>query len=140
MNFLRRIQPILGVGIALALAWSAWVFTGRFFEHKKLAQQAARKTTPAPPGYERIYSGDTLKILQFYAREGELTREQKTLLCYSVMNADSVRMEPPVAELGPSLNRCVEIAPRKTTIYTLIAEGAGGAKAQQTVTVRVNSR
>jgi len=98
------------------------------------------KLTPSSPEFDRVYGGDALKILQFYARDGEVAPAQKTILCYGVLNAKTIRMDPVVEGLHPSVNRCVEVSPAKTTSYTLIAEGAGGATVSQSVTVRVSPR
>jgi hypothetical protein len=114
------------------------VFTGRLFDRQKLEQRAAWKKTRSSMAFDRVYGGSALKILQFYAREGEVAPAQKTLLCYGVLNATAVRMDPTVDGLRPALNHCIEIAPAKTTTYTLTAEGAAGATISQSVTVRVN--
>jgi len=132
----RWIQAFLWVASAFAIAYTAWVFTGRLLEHKKLEQRAVRLTPPAPD-FDRLYGGNTLRILQFYARDGEISPPQKTLLCYSVVHATDVHMEPAVDGMRAALNRCVEVAPPKTTTYTLVAEGEGGATASLSVTVRV---
>src|SRR5262249_12063092 len=55
------------------------------------------------------------------AKEGE-----RTLICYGVVNAKSVRIDPPVAALTPALNRCVGVTEIRSTRYTLIAEGNDG--------------
>jgi hypothetical protein len=95
------------------------------------------RLTPPAPDFDRLYGGNTLRILQFYARDGEISPPQKTLLCYSVVHATDVHMEPAVDGVRPALNRCVEVAPSKTTTYTLVADGEGGATASQSATVRV---
>ena len=133
---LRRLQPYLWVASAVSVAYVAWVFTGRLFEHKKLQERAVR-VAPSTPEFERVYGGNALKIVQFYARDGELSRGEKTLLCYGVINAWLVRIKPPVGDAQPALNRCFEISPLETTTYTLTAQGAKGASAASLVTVRV---
>jgi hypothetical protein len=77
------------------------------------------------------------KILQLYASPNPVETGQKTLLCYGLENATSVELQPPVEGLGVSPNRCLPIAPRRTTTYTLTAAGAAGTPARQTVTVHV---
>jgi hypothetical protein len=129
----------LWVASALAVAYTAWVFTGRLLEHKKLERRVMR-LAPSTPEFDRIYGGSALKILQFYARDGEIAPSQKTVLCYGVLNATAIRMEPAMDGLRPSVNNCVEVSPAMTTSYTLVAEGAGGATASQSVTVRVSRR
>ena len=59
-------------------------------------------------------------------RDFKVTEGANSVLCYGVINAKSVRMEPPVEGVRPSLNKCVEVAPSKETRYTLVAEGNDG--------------
>ena len=61
----------------------------------------------------------------------------KTLLCYGVEGAQTVRVEPPVEKLAPALTRCFEATPERTTTYTLTAEDSGGAAVTQAVEVTV---
>lgn len=80
-----------------------------------------------------------LKITQLYASPPELPRGEKALLCYGVEHAQSVWLSPPRQELSPSPNRCIEIAPGKTTSYTLTAEDDHGKTATQSVTISVGA-
>jgi hypothetical protein len=81
----------------------------------------------------------TVRILQFYASVGTLTRGQKALLCYGVVNAKSVRISPMLPDVYPSARRCVAIVPEHTTHYTLLAEGFDGHIATQSLTLAVLS-
>ena len=71
-------------------------------------------------------AADPAKIIAFYARDTVVTEGGNTLLCYGVSNAKSVRIDPPVEGVSPSLTRCVEIRPKGETRYTLTAVGADG--------------
>lgn len=138
MRLFRGIQAFLWVASAVAVAYSAWVFTGRFFDRKRLEQRVERKAAAAPnPEFDRTYGGSTVRIVQFYARDGTVSPAQSTMLCYGVLNATAVRINPAVDGVRPALNRCVEVKPAKTTTYTLTVEGAGGMVSEDvTVVVR----
>lgn len=87
---------------------------------------AAAKSSAAPePGPPRI--------AMFYANPQAPAENEKTLLCYSVENAASVRLEPPVESVWPSPNRCFGVPTRAAT-YTLVAE-RGSERVSQTVKV-----
>lgn len=86
------------------------------------------ETQPAP-----------VKITQFYASQSQLGKGEKTLLCYGVENATSVRLSPPVEKVWPSMSRCIEITPAATTKYTLTAEDAQGHSASQSAEVIVGA-
>ena len=82
-------------------------------------------------------SAPAVKITQFYASPPSVPKGEKSLLCYGVESAASVRVEPPVEKLSPALTRCFEVSPKEPTTYKLIAEGRNGGTAEQSITVDV---
>lgn len=84
-------------------------------------------------------TGQPVKITAFYARDAVVVEGGSTVLCYGVANAKSVRLDPPVESISPSLNRCVEVRPKAETRYTLTAEGSLGQAVSESVTVRVGA-
>jgi hypothetical protein len=77
------------------------------------------------------------RILFFYPRDPILPKGEKSVLCYGVAEAKSVRLDPPVEDIKPSLSRCIEIAPKRTTTYTLTAVGQDGRSVTQSASVRI---
>jgi hypothetical protein len=118
---LARIQAYLWLPIGVLVLYTGWTF---------LSRSSGGHAPPAPnngdPEFERTYGGKEVKILQFYAEGASAQQGQRTLICYGVLNAKSVRMEPPVADLTPAVNRCVGVTETRNTRYTLIAEGNDG--------------
>jgi len=80
------------------------------------------------------------KIIQFYGSSGEVPLGEPVLVCYGVEDAQFVRIEPEVAQLSPSINRCFEVTPEKTTTYTLSAVGTGGEVVSKSFTIKVGGR
>ncbi len=80
-----------------------------------------------------------VRILQFQASVGVLTRGDKALLCYGVENAKSVRIAPMAGRVDPARNRCLEIVPDHTTRYTILAVGWDGTVATKSFTLSVES-
>jgi hypothetical protein len=80
-----------------------------------------------------------VRILRFYATSGSIPPGGKALLCYGVENAKSVRISPALTTALPSGNRCLEIAPERTTHYTILAEGYDGSIDTQPLTLVVES-
>ena len=78
-----------------------------------------------------------LKILNLYAVPGAIQRGKSARLCYSVVGAKTVRMEPEVSGIYPALSHCVEISPKQDTEYTLFAEDEAGHSIKQKVTIQV---
>ena len=84
-----------------------------------------------------FYGNGQLKVLSFYANPVEVKRGGRSLVCYGVSNADSVRIEPPVGDVWPSTSRCVEVTAAKDTDYKLTARDAAGHEETRTLAVRV---
>jgi hypothetical protein len=138
-ELLKRAQIPLSVATVVALAYLGYVMLARHSADQQLAEREKR----AQPSDEQnakfasTYGGTAVKILQFFARDGAITDDQSTVLCYGVVNAKSVRMDPPVATVYPALNRCVDVAPRRDTKYTLTAEGNDGKTVTAEFTLKV---
>ncbi len=96
-------------------------------------------STPPQTSSAPAANNEPVKITAFYPRETVVTEGDKTLLCYGVSNAKSVRIDPPVDGVSPSLTRCVEVRPKGETTYTLTAEGFDGKAVSQSVTVRIGT-
>ena len=77
-----------------------------------------------------------VRILRFYASVGALTPGQSAQLCYSVVNAKSVRISP-MQTASPSQSTCLDVVPEHTTHYTLLAEGYDGMVATRSFTLSV---
>ena len=80
-----------------------------------------------------------VRIIQFYASVGTLTAGQTAQLCYGVENARFVRIAPMISEVYPSANHCLQVGPKHTTHYTLLAEGYDGRVETRSFTLSVLS-
>ncbi|MEP7364522.1 MAG: hypothetical protein ABI972_14800 [Acidobacteriota bacterium] len=109
-----------------------FVFGKRWWNARELASRPTPSAAIHP-----AYAGNELKVLNFLASPGVIRRGQKTLLCYGVLNAKSVRIEPHVDDLKPSLSRCLEVRPQHTTEYKLEASGKGGKVVRASLVIEV---
>lgn len=99
--------------LAITAVYLAWIFWQR------------HRGAPVPIASDPMAAyGKSVRILQFFTPTREIGPGGKALLCYSVVNATEVRLDPPVERLWPALSRCFEVTPGKSTRYTLTAEGA----------------
>lgn len=126
-------NPFLYSSLVLAVVMFCvgWVLLSRWQENRDFERRAAAEKRAAEHERARrtieVLGGDRFEILSFYAIPASLRRGETAQLCYGVSNAASVRIEPaPSGGVWPSLSRCVEIAPKKDTTYTLTAEDASG--------------
>jgi hypothetical protein len=106
----KRVQPYLWLVFLAALVYAGWVLA-----RGPGSGSHSPGTRPKVSGATNPPDGDGVKILQFYARDGVVTEGEKTVLCYGVSNARSVRIDPPVEGVGPALTRCVEVQPKRET-------------------------
>ena len=81
--------------------------------------------------------GSELAIRGLYVSPSTIHSGQSAQLCYDVANAKTVTLDPPVAAVWPSHSRCIDLAPKKTTIYKISITSAAGEVLSQTVTLRV---
>ena len=139
-QLLKRAEIPLRVGAAITVAYLGYVLLARYTSDRRWAarQNNGQLSAEQNAKFAATYGGSAVKILQFYAREGSITDDQSTVICYGVVNAKSVRIEPAVAGVYPALNRCVDVSPQHDTKYTMTAEGSDGhtATAEFTLAVR----
>jgi hypothetical protein len=133
---LRRILPFTWVLCAIAAIYTGSVMFSRWQaarDDEKAVQRARAEQD------RRILSriGDGVKILSFYASPPVIHPGEKTLLCYGTGNAKKVILSPPVDSVWPSNARCIQLAPRETTSYTITATDENGKSASQTTEIQV---
>jgi hypothetical protein len=106
------------------------------FERDNSARREPRRQAVVDVLPEEYASG--LKIVHFYAGSGEVIRGEKAIVCYGVRDARSVRLDPLAIDLRPVRNRCFDVAPERTTTYTLTAEGFDGRTCSESFTIHVS--
>lgn len=133
---IRKLLPFTTAALVLALIYVAWTFYSRWNRNRSIEQAAAAEKARANAEIVRKYAGD-LKILSFYTTAGTIRRGEKTLLCYGVVSAAKVRIDPGVEPVKPSLSRCVEVSPAADTSYTLTAEDETGRSVTASLAISV---
>ena len=118
-----------------SILFSRWTENRRI--DRQAAQAAARKQLSNDRAALDQFGGKELAIQSFYANPGIIHRGQSAQLCYGVANAKTVKLEPQSNPVWPSYSRCVDVAPKKDTTYTLTAQDAAGNTKSQTVEVKV---
>lgn len=121
-----RLRAALQASVVLTLCALAWIFANRRAATDRWTRQQTTETDAPAGALDGAYTGAGVRILNFYATNANMTEGEGTLLCYSVVNARSVRIEPHLDGVYPAVSRCVPASPEKDTLYRLIAEGDGG--------------
>ncbi len=122
---------------AAAAIYLGWVFSLRAIATWRWNRAHARPET-VNSRFLGDYGGTDVRILQFYSPEASIAEGRPARICYGVVNARSVRIQPPVATVYPAISRCVETTPARDTRYTLTAEGAGGRTVSQSFVLGVH--
>lgn len=135
---LRAVLPYTTTLLILAILYVAWTFYSRA-QRDREAQAAiqAKQDAERKRVDNQIFGSGEVSFSTFGADKGLLHRGEKTELCYGVVNATAVKLDPPIADIKPSYHHCVEIAPTKTTTYTITADDGKGNHKSESLTVRV---
>jgi hypothetical protein len=140
---LRKIVRYLPIAILIAaiylifVLWTRWN-SNRDLETRAKAEAAAERRAEDQRSLETL-GGTKFDILGFYATPGLIRRGDRVQLCYGVANAQSVKITPDIhRETWPSVNRCIDITPNKTTTYTLTADDGHGKTKTATLTIEVH--
>jgi hypothetical protein len=138
----RKIRRITSIGVVVAAIYAGSVLLYRWnqnreYQAKQKAEAAAAQRAEDESSIETM-GGTQFNIINFYAMPGEIHRGESVQLCYGVANAQSVKIEPDTKRaMWPSLSRCVDISPEKTTTYTLTAQSAQGKTKTASLTIKV---
>lgn len=135
---LRALLPYTTVAVIIAALYVAWTFYSRYESNRK-AQQAiqAERDEARKRVVDQIYGSGEIKFTTFGADSGVLKRGESTELCYGVVNAKTVKIDPPVEQAKPSYHHCIEITPKTTTTYTITAADGRGNSKSESITVQV---
>ena len=136
----RKMMPITSAAVVLVILYVGWVFYSRHRDVKEAEERTAAKEAADAKFTVDKYGGGRAKILAFSLSSGAIHPGQNLQLCYGVANAKTVKIEPPVGEIWPSMSRCVDVSPKpkKDTTYIITAQDAEGHSdtAQLSVQVR----
>ena len=136
-------NPILYSSLALlaVLLYVLWIFFSRWQENRRIQKKASEERSQKQLDADRQtidqLGGKELAIQSFYASAGVIHRGETLQLCYGVANAKTVKLEPQDNPVWPSYNRCVDVAPKKDTTYTLTIQDAAGQVQSQTLDIKV---
>lgn len=137
-SFLQKLLPFTTIGVIIAALYVAWTFYSRHQSNVEAERAAAAKEqAQRQRTVDAVFGNGEIVFSMFSADAGVLKRGQHTQLCYGVTNAKSVKLDPPIAALKPAYRNCLEIAPAKTTTYTITAADGKGHTKSESLTIQV---
>jgi hypothetical protein len=125
---MRKAHSVTLVTASPVCVYLGWIYYLRWSENRAFVRRLAEPKEAQDRAIVDAYGGGRLTLLGFYATPATIRRGEKSQLCYGVSNSKTIRIEPPIKNIWPSLSRCVEVAPERDTVYRLIAEDAAGHK------------
>jgi hypothetical protein len=136
-SIIRKLLPYTTAGVIIAMLYVGWIFFSRWQLERETQRRAAEQKRQEAQRVVDAFGGNNVKILAFNATPGVVRAGEAATLCYGVSNAKTVRIEPEVKDIWPSMNRCVDIAPKKDTTYTITAADEAGHTQTSSLMVKV---
>ena len=134
---MKRAAQLIGIILIVALGYDGWIFWSRWNEAKASERARSAQETELARKTLKVIGGPDLKINSFYVSPAAVQKGSPANICYGVVGAKQLRIEPPVAEVWPALNRCIQVAPSKNTAYKLIASNAEGKSVSESFVLQV---
>lgn len=138
-SILPLLVRIASVGIIVAALYVAWTFYSRRQSTQEAEQARVKKEEDHRKQVaNQIFGSGEIKFSTFSIGTSVLKRGEQTQLCYGVVNATSVKLDPaPDEQLKPSYRHCLEISPKATTTYTITASNDKGESKTESLTLKV---
>jgi hypothetical protein len=138
IGLLRRLLPLLSIGVLAAVIYDGWIFYSRWRSVREGEQARQAEETRRARQTIDLMGGTGFRIINFYASPQVIRRGTPTQICFGVYGAQRVRIDPPiVADLHPAVSYCHQVVPLKDTEYKLIAEDGAGHTAAASLTITV---
>ena len=135
---LAALLPYTTVLVILAACYAGWTFYSRHTANQE-AEQAlqSQKQEHEKKVADQIFGNGEVSFKTFGADKAIVKRGETAQLCYGVVNAKNVKLDPPVEQGKPTYHHCLEIAPKQTTTYTITADDGAGHSKSESITVKV---
>lgn len=136
-NVFRKLLPFTSLLVIVAALYAGWTFYSRWRDAREFERRQAEREAENARVVVEKYGGTKLTILNFYAMPAPAPAGSTIQLCYGVSNAKTVKIDPPIADVWPSLNRCIDTTLTKDTKFTLTADDGQGHSETKELTVPV---
>jgi type II secretory pathway pseudopilin PulG len=135
---LAAVLPYTSVAVIIAALYVVWTFYSRHEANMKAQQQlAAQQAEQRQREARTIFGSGGLSFRTWSADKAVVRPGETAHICYGIVDAKTVNIDPPVEQLKPSYLHCFDVNPRKTTTYTITAADAAGHTASEHLTIQV---
>ncbi|MBE0656942.1 MAG: hypothetical protein IH602_04585 [Bryobacteraceae bacterium] len=115
--------------IALLVVLGVVALRFGFVRTERPAAPGGSDSSAIQPDIPEEFLSPHLRILMFYSAEAAPRLGRPATVCYGVVNAVKVRLDPPLAAVSPSASRCFSVTVDRPQMLTLTATGGGGEEA-----------
>jgi hypothetical protein len=135
---LAAVLPYTTVAVVIAALYVAWTFYSRHEANVKAQQElAAQQAEHRRREAQTVFGSGGLSFRTWSADKAVVRPGEVAHICYGIVDAKTVKIDPPVEQLKPSYLHCFEVTLQKTTTYTITAADAAGHTASQQLTIQV---
>ncbi len=136
-SFVRKLLPFTSAAVIITALYVGWIFYSRWQAGRDAERAQAEARVAEAQKVLDAYGGNKVTVLNLSASKGVVQRGDTAQLCYGVSNAKTVKLDPPVGDVWPSMYRCLDISPTKDTTYTLTADDGQGHTDSKSIEVKV---
>jgi len=138
-SVLQTLSRFATAGLVIAALYVGWTFYARHASDEQAARDlAAKQQAERQREADLIFGNGEVKIVSYSVDKSELAQGESADLCYGVVNATKVVIEPHLEDSKPSSYHCLIVSPHATTTYTITASNDHGQSKSLSVTVRVH--
>jgi hypothetical protein len=137
-SVLETLSRVGTVGVIIAALYVGWTFYSRHAADEQAARDlAAKQQADRQREADLIFGSGEVKIVSYSVDKASVAPGESADLCYGVVNATKVIIEPHVEDSKPSSYHCLTVSPRATTTYKITASNDHGQSKSLEVTVHV---
>jgi hypothetical protein len=137
-SVIRKMLPFTTAAVIIVALYVGFLVFTRWKERRDMAEHESQQQVENARKDLAQYGSGKVTVLNFNITPAVLRKGDKASICYGVSNAKTVTIEPaPDEHVWPSVSRCVEASPKKTTTYTILAKDDAGHSDTKNLTITV---
>lgn len=135
---LKKVLPYTTVLLVIAIVYVAYTFYARRqADANAQAEIAAKQQEARKRTVDAVFGNGEIKFTGMSLDATSVKRGESAQLCFGVENAVNVKIDPPVEQLKPTYQHCIQVTPKRTTTYTITADDGKGHSKSQSLELKV---
>ncbi len=135
---LKKILPYTTILLFAAIIYVAYTFYARHqADVQAQAEMEAKKEEARKRTVNAVFGNGEIKFTSMSLDASSVKPGESAKLCYGVVNAATVKIDPPVEPLKPTYLHCFDVTPKRTTTYTITADDGKGHTKSESLELKV---